>query len=473
MPLTSDREKGAHLLRRFGLGASEAELNFYLRNGYNSAVDRLVDYETIDEAFDVDVTSMPQGVKQVVRMPSVVNWWVLRMLMTRRPLQEKMTLFWHDHFATSASKVKIPMLMLAQNQILRRNAVGNFRQLISETSKDPAMLIWLDNQENFAGHANENFAREVMELFTLGIGHYTEKDVQEGARAFTGWSYERVGAKERAANPNMQGGPKFSFKKYKHDAGNKTFLGSSGLFDGDDILNILCDQPRTAEYITWKIWSWFVYPDPEVATVKKFADVFMAHNLEIKPLLKAIMRSPEFVSDRATRSVFKNPVDICVTTMRQLGVGELVGETVRRAGKNVTRGELLPAFVATDAMKKMGMYLMYPPDVSGWDGGAAWISSATLLQRISWVDKLFGKGKGRRSPYELSTYNLFGADPTSAGVVRALLSVMNVTLKADKIASLTLAADKACGGQVTEANADETAGAVCRLLFTTAEFQFA
>ncbi len=472
MPLTLDRDKVTHLLRRFGLGASEDEVNFYLEGGYDAAVDRLADYESAEEGFDVQIEDLEQGVLQVVRMPAVVNWWTLRMLMTRRPMQEKMTLFWHDHFATSASKVKFPMLMYAQNQILRKNATGNFRTLLSATSKDPAMLLWLDNQENSAGHANENFAREVMELFTLGIGHYTEKDVQEGARAFTGWTFQRGAGKGKIGKVKKQAGATFSFTSRKHDSGNKTFLGNSGPLDGDDILNILCDQARTAEYITGKVWSWFVYPNPEIATIKRFADIFRAHNLEIKPLLKAIMRSPEFVSDRAVASEFKCPVDICVSTLRQLGIGETVGEAVRGAGKNVVRSEIVPAVLASDSMKKLGMSLMYPPDVSGWDGGAKWISSATLLQRIAWAERLFGKGKGQRSPMRYATFQLFTKDPTPSGVVQKLLSVFDVRVKPEKADSLTGAAAKACGGRLTEANADATASAVCRLLFTSPEFQF-
>lgn len=191
MPLQTDREKGAHLLRRFGLGASEAELDYYLKDGLNGAVDRLTEYESVDEGFNINPYDLQPEKAKNLPMPILTAWWIARMIATRRPLQEKMTLFWHDHFATSASKVKASEFMLQQNETLRQYATGNYRSLLTNMSKDPAMLFWLDNQENVRGKPNENFAREVMELFTLGVGNYSEKDVQEAARAFTGWSVMR------------------------------------------------------------------------------------------------------------------------------------------------------------------------------------------------------------------------------------------------------------------------------------------
>ncbi|RYG63649.1 DUF1800 family protein, partial [bacterium] len=197
MPVQTDaqrteRARGAHLLRRFALGASEAELDYYLQDGYRGAVERLLTPESTPEVGEIDVEAL-RNAKGNLPMPTVVAWWTARLVTTRRPLLEKMTVFWHNHFATGADKVKAAPMMHLQNETLRTHALGKFESLLQAVAKDPAMLYYLDNQENVRGKPNENFAREVMELFTLGIGHYTEQDVQEAARCFTGWSLRRGG----------------------------------------------------------------------------------------------------------------------------------------------------------------------------------------------------------------------------------------------------------------------------------------
>jgi uncharacterized protein (DUF1800 family) len=463
MPLETDRQKCAHLLRRFGLGASEAELDYYLQDGFNGAIDRLLDYSTVDEGFGIDLTSLASADGKL-GVGQVVNWWAARMIMTRRPLQEKMTLFWHDHFATSGSKVGSAALMSGQNETLRRNATGNFRALLREASKDPAMILWLDNQQNVKGHANENFAREVMELFTLGIGHYSEKDVQEGARAFTGWSIQRI--------PNgMKGEAEFRFRPRLHDAGLKTYLGENGDLDGDKILDILCDNPRTSEFITWKLWRWFAYEDPEPAVVDRHATVFRGSGLDIKTLLKSIMSSSEFYSEKAERREFKNPVDFCISTLRQLGVGQQMSTALSKApAGQFPRTVMTPAGAAQQTMKGMGMWLLYPPDVSGWAPGQGWITSATMVERIAWGDRLFLPNV--RYSVRYNPYTLFQSDPSPAGVVSRLASIFDAPLKEEHKTVLMGAARKASGGVVTTANANTTAAAVARLIFATPEFQF-
>lgn len=466
MHLETDREKGAHLLRRFGLGASEAELDFYLQDGLRGAVDRLVDFDSIDEGFHLDIESMGTNAKGQIPMPAVVAWWILRMLQTRHPLQEKMTLFWHNHFATGADKVKVPMNMFQQNEILRRNCVGNFSTLLSEVSKDPAMLIWLDNVYNVRGRANENFAREVMELFTLGIGNYTEKDIQESARAYTGWSLQRK-KNGPDAGPKNRGG-EFVFRPRLHDDGEKTFFGQTGNYTGDDILAMLCKMPRTAEFITHKIWTFFAYPNPEPELISSLAREFHQSSLDIKTLLRAIMNSSEFYSDKAYRAVYKNPADVVVTTARQLGLGEKLAELAQPAGG---RGNLGPIRLMNTAMKGMGMQLLYPPDVSGWAQGAAWITTATMVERIGWADKLFG-GPGEQSLMRFQSYGLFQKDPSPMGVASKLTSIFDAPLGQAKMAKLAEAARKIGGDRVAPETANATAKEVARLIFATPEFQF-
>ncbi len=476
MSFANDRQRCAHLLRRFGLGASEAELEFYAGSGVEGAVDKLLNYESVDEGFAFDVENL-KNPKGRLNAPSVSVWWTIRLLVTRRPLQERMTLFWHDHFATSAAKVNGARLMLQQNELLRANATGTFHKLLSEVSKDPAMILWLDNQQNVKDHPNENFAREVMELFTLGIGHYTEKDVQEGARAFTGWGIQRSGVGPEAT-------AEFVFRPVRHDPGPKEFLGRESNFEGDDVLSILCDQPRTAEHIATKIWDWFVWPKPEPRVVAPFVQRFQESGLDIKKLLRDIMTSKEFYSVEAQRAIVKNPVDICVVTLREMGVGEQIrqalaaapppppaGQTMQAdAMSSFPRAAIAPAFAANRSMRAMGMWLLYPPDVHGWDNGNAWITSQTMLERVSWGDRLFGQAKsGPQFPYPAA--GLFTADPTPDGVVHRLVSLFDAPMKPEHRAILVEAAKRAAGASVTPETAAPTAAAVARLIFASPEFQ--
>lgn len=489
MALRTDREKCAHLLRRFALGASESEIDYFLKDGLSGAYDKLLDYEKVDENFEFPLEAMQNNNGQV-NMPAVQLWWVLRLLITRRPLQEKMTLFWHDHFATSAAKVQGPPLMYGQNELLRKNATGKFQTLLLEVSKDPAMLFWLDNQYNVRGKPNENFAREIMELFTLGIGNYTEKDIQEAARAFTGWTIGRANQRRR---PNDQQAPpqqvrrnaEFVFRPVLHDAGPKTILGNTGNFAGEDVVGILVGNPQTSKYLTTKIWEWFAYPDPEPALVDRLAAKFRDSGLDIKVLLRAVMESSEFYSEKAERAIFKNPVDYVVSTVRQLGVGESLAARLK-GQETLPRGQIGPAIAVQQTLKAMGMELLFPPDVAGWDGGQAWISSATMVERIQWADRLFGVagqtdrpggggggGRGQRVQIRFPAWSILSGDPTPEGAVKTLESIFDAPLGNPQKPQLLEAAQKASGGRVTPANANQTAAAVTRLIFGSPQFQMA
>ena len=477
MILATDRDKCAHLLRRFGLGASEAELDYYLQSGgINGAIAKLLDYESVDEAFPFVIDDMANQ-KDQVKMPGVQAWWLMRLVMTRRPLQEKMTLFWHDHFATSASKVNGPMLMYTQNEILRRNATGGFREMLGEVSRDPAMLYWLDNQYNVKGKPNENFAREVMELFTLGIGHYTEKDIQEAARAFTGWTFgRRRGAR---AQQNAPKNAAFYFNEDEHDDGVKTVLGKTGNLDGEAVLDVLCENPQTAKYVATKVWEWFAYPKPEQAIIDRLANTFRVSRLNIRTLVQAVMESPEFYSDKAVRAIYKNPVDFVVPPVRQLGFGQLLSQVKEAGGE--ARAQVGSVRGVQLSMKSMGMDLLFPPDVAGWMNGAEWITSATMIERIKFADRIYGQApaglKGQKGGANVNlrytAYAVLHDTPTPDSAVRRLLSLYDAPVKADKLPALVAAANKASGGQITQANANVTAAAVTRLIFGTPEFQFA
>ncbi len=471
MALITERQKCAHILRRFGLGASESELDFYLKNGLDNAIDLLLNYDQTPEGFALDVDSMANK-NGNVNVQAVSVWWAARMLVTNRPLQEKMTLFWHDHFATSGAKVLGGPVMHGQNEILRANCTGNFRTLLHEVSKDPAMLFWLDNEYNVKGHPNENFAREVMELFTLGIGNYSEKDIQESARAFTGWSIARGNGRPLAQDAKglKRGQAIFAFRPFQHDDGEKAYLGKNGNFNGDDIIDALCDRPRTSWYLTKKIWEWFVYLDPEDALVTRFADKFHASNLNIKLLLRTIMKSPEFYSEKAERGVYKCPVDFVVTTLRQLGIGQMVAQQIAASSGDGPK-RIPAAQLVRVKLKDMGMELLFPPDVSGWESGPAWVTTATMVERIEWGQILFGNGGRYNLRYPVA--GLLRDDMTPQGVVNKLVSVFDAPLPASKIQKLVENARKVSGGTVTQQNAAETAALVAKLIFASPEFQFA
>ncbi|MBI3721051.1 MAG: DUF1800 domain-containing protein, partial [Fimbriimonas ginsengisoli] len=386
--------------------------------------------------------------------------WLYRMLFGPDPLTERLVLMWHNHFASSAAKVG--MAVRRQNEIFREFARAPFGELLKRVVRDPALLVWLDAQVNRKGHPNENLGRELMELFTLGIGHYTERDIQESARAFTGWGIGRT-RPEEGRPPSAT----FVFRPRQHDDGDKTFFGQTGPFGGEDILKMLTDNPRTSEYVASKMWRFFAYPDPEPELVSRLAAIFRQSGLEIKSLLRAIITSPEFYSERAERAIYKNPVDFVIVTARQMGLGELLGAS---EGSGL-RG-LGPMTQVNQALKGMGMQLFYPPDVAGWDQGAAWITTATMVERIGWADRLFPSRPGQRAVLPLDAYGLFEADPSAEGVVSKLVSLFDAPLPESKRRGLLDAAVKASGGRVGRENANATASAVARLIFAAPEFQF-
>ncbi len=294
------------------------------------------------------------------------GWWVTRMLRSPRPLQEKLTLFWHGHFATSANDVKNARHMLQQNQFLRQHCAGNFRDLVLGISRDPAMLKYLDNNTNRKGRPNENYARELLELFTIGIGHYSEEDVKEAARAFTGWTFV---------------GDQFRFVSFQHDYGSKKFLGRSGNFDGTDIVDIILEQPRTAEFIAAKLFTFFVHENPAPTLVTQLGNALRGEKYEVLPFLRMLFRSEVFYSPAAWRTQIKSPAQLVVGTARLLGV-----ETNPRA--------------LVVAMRTLGQDLLFPPNVKGWDGGEAWINTNTLLMRYN-LARYFLTGELPGNPRQL------------------------------------------------------------------------
>lgn len=375
-PAPMGPDDARHLLARTGFGPTDAEVRRYAALTREQAVAELLQGTRTDAitpapgwALDVGPLRAPRGESATVAERRAFQqqnirqglelrtWWVQEMLVTTSPLTERMTLFWHNHFVSSQQKVRFARLMYAQNVTLRAHALGNFAVLLRAASKEPAMLVYLDVAQSRRGQPNENFAREVMELFTLGEGHYTEQDVKEAARAFTGWSLDRETGR-------------YLFRPGLHDYGTKTVLGRSGRLDGDAVLDAILAQPRVAEFVTAKLWREFVSADPDRAEAKRIAHVFRVRDYDIRAALRELLLCDAFWAAGNRGTLVKSPVEVVVGTLRQL--------------------ELAPppsvAFAVASA--GMGQNLFSPPNVKGWPGGEAWINSNTLLARKQFLDRV-------------------------------------------------------------------------------------
>ncbi len=379
-------DEARHLLARTGFGATPAEIEMFQALDYTAAVDRLLGkFRPLPTTASPAWVNEPPQPRQQQAQPDadkdkvgaetraqaqqeaqrrrqeqgreLSNWWVEEMLVTDQPLVERMTLFWHNHFTSSIQKVRYVPAMYRQNALFRREAFGNFATLLREVARDPAMLIYLDGVRSVARQPNENFARELLELFTLGEGRYSEADIRNAARAFTGWSIDRETGR-------------FVNRTQSHDDGEKAFLGQTGRFGGDDILNILLAQPRTAETIVEKLWREFVSMKPDPAEVKRLAGLFRSGGYEMKPLLRALFLSSAFRDPANRASLIKSPVDLIVGTVRVLG---------------------LPVAEKTQLVRMMGglgQIPFNPPNVKGWPGGESWITSHTLLLRQQYLRRI-------------------------------------------------------------------------------------
>lgn len=430
--------RAAHLLERAGFGATPDEIGRVAQLTPEQAVDWLVDYEKTDNgalvAFDESGIWDPgmdpfppsraeavrlarergEGLGEKVLQPGaqrrlqpVVDkffyslfangietdrlglWWANRMLTTKRPLEEKLTLFWHGHFATGENKVRDYRMMLQQNLMFRAKASGNFRDLLVALLKDPAMLVYLDNGENIKSHPNENFGRELLELFTMGVGNYSEHDVREAARAFTGWTNDVLAFKLDAA---------------QHDTGEKTFLGRTSSLGGEDIIDIILAQPVTGEFVAAKLYRFFVREEISAPTKAALGRTLRDSGYQLKPVLKQIFLSKDFFSETSVATQIKSPVQLVVSTYKKMGLTEV---------------PTIPDFGRMTA--SLGQALFDPPNVAGWAGGRTWITPSTLLERGNlFRGVLFPEVKNFRPPDRTMS-------PTDARIGQRLSQGMGIT----------------------------------------------
>jgi uncharacterized protein (DUF1800 family) len=366
-------EDARHLLNRTGFDAQLREIDEFAKLSRREGVERLLAGVRTEARTPLpawakewtdprDIRRMSQDERQafvrlqIERGLELKAWWLSEMLGTPSPFTERMTLFWHNHFTSSLQKVRSPPLMLRQNVLLRKHALGNFGELLHAVSKDPAMLVYLDSATNRRGQPNENFARELMELFTLGEGRYGEQDIKEAARAFTGWSID------------LDNG-EFLFRPRQHDDGVKTVLGRT-VRNGTEVLDLLLAQPATAEYLSARLWREFVSPQPQPEELKRVAAAWRSSGYDVRAAMRALLLTPAFWAPENRAALIKSPTDLVVGTLRQLGIAV---------------NDPLPfAFL----LAHLGQNLFAPPNVKGWPGGEAWINSTTLLARKQFVERL-------------------------------------------------------------------------------------
>jgi uncharacterized protein (DUF1800 family) len=470
-----DERKAAHLLNRAGFGGPPDEIAALTRLGYEKAVARLLNYDAIPDYYPTPdwVLSPPEelafpdkvGVKDAAlparerqekgyRTQAVRSelgnkfklWWLKRLCITARPFQEKMTLFWHGHLVSSLGDGMNPYWLFRQVDLYRRLATGNFKTLALEVSKDACMLRYLDNDRNKRKHPNENYARELMELFTMGIGNYTEDDIKQSARAFSGWSRRDS---------------EFQFSPFEHDYDEKTFLGRTGKFDGADIVNIIFEQPCVARFIATKLWKFFINEEPEPEAIDQLAQTFRDGKYELKPLLRAIFTSETFYSEKAIRAQIKSPIQLAVNAIRTLKI----------------ENPNIPPLVGL--LRQMGQDILNPPNVKGWDGGPLWMNTTTLLARYNFAKFILNDGalvdaesaRARSYPPKLD-HLLAGAQTAEESVDRLTATLLGEKLSGEKRAVLVNVLHS--GGQTFDPSTPEATSklrSLAYLIASTPNFQ--
>ena len=361
----------AHLMRRAGFGATPDELERLVVQGYERTVEALLNPEAVPEspALDADLVYryFPDSAAEC-RGPA--PFWAYRMINTRRPLVEKMTLFWHGLFATARSKVRV-WTMAAQADTFRQHALDPFADILLALSKDPAMIIWLDNKESTKDRPNENYGREILELFSMGIGNYTEDDVKAAARAFTGWTIKPL----LPAQPYGYFDAEFTYDAAIHDDGEKTFLGETGPWNGEDIIRIIVKHPATARFVAKKLHAFFVSDEPDETEIEYLAGVFARSGGDMRHVLRALFLSSFFRSEKALFAKIKTPAEFVIGTVRLTGEYRLPGPGLDRLAA---------------ACNYMGQELYNPPSVKGWDGGVSWINTGLLMERVNFAAQELG-----------------------------------------------------------------------------------
>jgi len=387
----SDAELIAHLMRRTGFGATRDQIDDYLAKGYQATVEELLNPREEQRMEDYLIRRFHPEYSSMMGERANGQNWLYRMATTSTPLQEKMALLWHGIFATGYGKVTHGKALSDQIRMFRRYGMGSFRDLVLEMSKDPAMIIWLDNQDNHKGAINENFGRELLELFSMGVGNYTEEDIKECARAFTGWTignreYMELRSQRDSDFPYGRVSWHFEFLPEDHDDGEKEFLGERGHFNGNHIIDIICRQPATARFISRHMYSFFVADEPPVPewpytppadpeAIDQLCQAYFDSGYDTSAMLRVLFNSDFFKSQDCWYAKVKSPVELVA------GVLRLTGEFDR------------PRIAMHDRYSQasyMGQFLNNPPSVEGWHWGTEWLDTGTLVERVNFASEQIG-----------------------------------------------------------------------------------
>ena len=455
----------AHLMRRAGFGASRDELEARVARGYDATVEELLHPEDQE----------PVDIYEFLRYyhlqwkPGTLNGvgqsgWVWRMINTRAPLQEKVCLFWHQIFATGVSKVDHYDEIIDMIDLFREKGLGKYRDLLIEVARNPAMLFWLDNQENHATAINENWGRELLELFTMGVGNYTEEDVYECSRAFTGWSMTPKLPRFHMGRWDWY----FEYREKDHDDGEKTFLGQTGRFDGEDVIDIILRQPATARFIARHLYSFFVADEVQVpawsetsprdqAAIDTIADALAESDFDMRHTLRVLFHSDFFKRARFTK--VKNPTEVVIGTLRMVGGGELPGPEVFDYANHITY---------------MGQELLNPPSVEGWHSGVEWVNSGSLMKRANFVADIMGQPE--RPGVRRMIERVKGSETSPQSVVDACLDLLGPVevedeTRAELVNHAALHGDLAWDDE-NEAESARRVAEILQLIVATREYQF-
>ena len=377
---SKNRALMAHLLRRTGFGANLKELESYLEKGYEKTVEEILHPSDPENMPDDLIRRYHVEQSELRDLPGSAAYWMYRMISTSCPMEEKIALFWHGLFATGYAKLNQARSLLNQVDMFRSKGLGNYETLLLKLSQDPAMIVWLDNNENHSDGINENYGRELLELFSMGIGNYSEDDIKECARAFTGWTlgnpeYMSVRASKDSIWPYGRIAWHFKYMDEDHDDGLKTFLGESGKFNGEDIISIIVKQESTANFIATRLFQFFgsdEVTDEGNGVIQAMVDTYFASGYEIRDMLRTLFHSEFFKSDNAMFSRVKNPVEMVVGAIRMAGNYQTPSLGIEQV---------------SNTMLYMGQGLLQPPTVEGWHEGVEWIVSGSLVERINFAAK--------------------------------------------------------------------------------------
>ena len=460
----------AHLMRRAGFGATRDELEENVQKGFENVVEELLNPGDPQAMPDDLIRRYHVDQSELRQLDGAAGYWMYRMVTTKCPLEEKIALFFHGLFATGYSKLNQARVLLNQIDMFRHVGLGSFKDTLVELSKDPAMIIWLDNVDNHKGAINENFGRELLELFSMGIGNYTEDDIKECARAFTGWTlgnaeYMAVRASKDSIWPYSRIAWHFGYRDYDHDDGEKTFLGETGNFNGEDIIDIICRQEATARFICTRLFQYFAKDEVDEGDediIQNMMQSYFDSGYEIRSVLRTLFNSDYFKSDAAQYARVKGPVELIVGAIRLAG-----SYRTPTLGMNSTA---MHAFF-------MGQGLLLPPTVEGWHEGVEWIDSGSLVERVNFAAKELGDATkpGVQAMIErIATEN--GGVLTPEQIVDRCLDLMGPIAVSDETRA-TLVEFASHGGDVDLTNrepgdeAEQKVANVMRLVASSREFQ--